>query len=102
MVDQLDLTDDQRTQIEAITEESREWMSDQRNKMQENREQLSELMQKSPLNEAEVRKVADAQGGLKADMIVLRAQKRAKINTVLTDDQRTQLEERRGKRGGYR
>ena len=102
MAEKLNLTDDQRTQIEAIMEESIQQMSDQRDRMQDNREQLRELIQQSPLNEAEVRKVADAQGDLKADMIVLRAQKRAKINTVLTDDQRAQLEERRGKRGGYR
>ncbi len=102
MAERLNLTDDQRAQIEAIMEESRQQMSNQRDKMQENREQLRALMQQSPLNEAQVRKVADAQGDLKADMIVLRAQKRAKINTVLTDDQRAQLEEMRGKRRWYR
>lgn len=98
MAEKLNLADDQRIQIEAIMEESKQQMTDLREKMQTNREQLRELMQQSPLNEVEVRKVADAQGDLKADMIVQRAQKRAKINTILTDDQRTQLKEMRGKR----
>jgi len=98
MAKKLNLTDDQRTQIEATVEASKQQMSDQRDKMQANREQLKELTQQSPLNEAEVRRVADAQGDLKADMIVLRAQQRAKINTVLTDDQRAQLEDMRGKK----
>ena len=102
MANKLDLTDDQRTQIEAIAEESREQMSDQRNKLQANLEQLRELMQQSPFNEAEVRNIADAQGDLKADMIVLRAQQRTKINAVLTDDQHAQLEKMRGKRRWYR
>jgi len=94
----LNLTDDQRTQIEAIVEGSKQQMSDRREKMQASREQLKELIQQSPLNETEVRKVADAQGDLKADMIVLRAQQRAKINAILTDDQRIQLEDMRGKK----
>ena len=97
MAKKLNLTDDQRTQIEAIVEASKQQMSDQRDKVQANREQLKELTQQSPLNEAEVRRVADAQGDLKADMIVLRAQQRAKINAVLTNDQRAQLEDVRGK-----
>jgi len=98
MAKKLNLTDDQRTQIEAIVEASKQQKNDQRDKMQANREQLRELTQQSPLNEAEVRKVADAQGELKADMIVLRARQRAEINAVLTDEQRAQLEDKRGKK----
>ena len=92
LANKLKLTDDQRAQIETIIEESREQMS----------EQLRELMQQTPLNEAQVRMIADAQGDLKADMIVLRAQQQTKINTVLTNDQRAQLEEMGGKRRRYR
>ena len=102
MANKLNLTDGQSTQIKAIMEQSKQQMSDQYDKMQENRQQLRALMQQSPFNEAEVRKVADAQGDLKADMIVLRAQQHAKINTILTDEQRTQWEQMRGKRRQYR
>ena len=98
MAKKLNLTDDQRTQIEGIVEGSKQQMREQREQMQASREQLRALMQQSLLNEAEVRRVADAQGDLEADMIVQRAQQRAKINTVLSDDQRAQLEEMRGKK----
>lgn len=102
MARKLDLGDDQRTQIEAIMEASKQQMSDQRDKMQANREQLRALMMQSPLDETAVRKVADAQGDLKADMIMLRAQQRAKINAILTDEQRAELEDMGGKKRGYR
>jgi protein CpxP len=102
MADRLDLTDDQRAKVEAIVDESRQQMSDLRDKMQANREQLRQLTQQSPFNETAVRNVADTQGDLKADMIVLRTQQHAEINAVLTDEQRAQWEEMRGKRGRYR
>ncbi|ABA57196.1 hypothetical protein Noc_0677 [Nitrosococcus oceani ATCC 19707] len=102
MARKLDLGDDQRTQIEAIMEASKQQMSDQRDKMQANREQLRSLTTQSPLDEAAVRTVADAQGDLEADMIVLRAQQRAKINAILTDEQRAELEDMGGKKRGHR
>jgi Spy/CpxP family protein refolding chaperone len=77
-------------------------MSDLREELQAQREALRELTQQSVLDEAEVRNVADTQGDLKADMIVLRAQRHAKIAAILTDDQRAQLEEMRSKRRHYR
>ena len=101
LTERLNLSDEQHAQVKVIVEESQQQMSDLGEKMRENLEQLRELTQQSPLNGAEVRKVADAQGDLKADMIVLRAQKRAKINAVLTDDQRAQLKQVRGKRGWH-
>lgn len=102
MAKKLDLSDDQRTQIEAIIAASKQQKSDQRDKMQANREQIKELTQRSPLDEAAVRTVADAQGDLKADMIMLQAQQRAKIHAVLTDEQRAELEDMGGKKRGHR
>lgn len=102
MTEKLNLSDEQRAKVKVIVEDSKQQMSDLGEKMRENREQLRELTQQSPLNEAKVRKVVDTQSDLKADMIILRAQKRAKINAVLTGDQRAQLEQTRGKRGWHR
>jgi len=102
MAKKLDLTDDQQSQIEAITADAKSQMNDLRQEMQANRKALRELTQQSLLDEAEVRNVADTQGDLKADMIVLRAQRHAKIAAILTEDQRAQLEEMRGKRRHYR
>jgi len=102
MTEKLNLSDEQRAKVKVIVEDSKQQMSDLGEKMRENREQLRELTQQSPLNEAKVRKVVDTQSDLKADMIILRAQKRAKINAVLTGDQRAQLGQTRGKRGWHR
>jgi len=101
MAKKLDLSDDQRTKIEAIIKASKQQKSDQRDKMKANREQLKELTMQSPLNEAAVRTVADAQGDLKADMIVLRVQQRAKINAVLSDEQRAELQAMGDKKRGH-
>ncbi len=102
MAKKLNLGDDQRTQIEAIMEASKQQMSDQRDKVQANREQLRSLTMQSPLDEVAVRTIADAQGDLKADMIFLRAQQRAKINAILTDEQRAELEDMGGKKRAQR
>ena len=102
MAQRLDLTDDQRTQLQAVLAAAKPRMSDLRSELQASRKKLRELMQTSPIDEAEVRNIAETQGDLKADMIVLRAQQRAEINAVLTDEQRTQWVEMRGKRRRYR
>ncbi|MEE4378135.1 MAG: Spy/CpxP family protein refolding chaperone [Candidatus Competibacteraceae bacterium] len=102
IADKLDLNDEQRVQIAAVVDKSSQQMASLRDQMKANREQLRELSQQSPFDETAVRNVADTQGDLKANMIVLRAQQRAEINAILTDEQRAQWEEKRGKRGRYR
>lgn len=98
MAKKLDLSDDQRTQIEGIMAASKQQMKDQHDKLRANRKQLRSLTMQNTLDEAALRKLADAQGDLKADMIVLRAQQRAKIGDVLTKEQRAKLADRAGKR----
>ena len=98
MTRKLNLTDEQSTQVQAIVDGYSEQMTDLRTKMQENRETLREFARQTPFDEAEVRKLADEQGDLKADMIVLRAQQRSEINAILTDEQREQMQSMRGKR----
>lgn len=98
MAKRLNLSNEQRSQIERIIAASRGQMSVLRTKLLSNREQLSQMMQQSPLDEAAVRSLADAHGDLKADKVVLLAQQRAKINEVLTDEQRAKLAEMRTKK----
>ena len=102
MADRLALNDEQRVQIAAVVDESRQQMVSLRDQMMANREQLRELSQQRPFDETAVRDAADTQGDLKANMIVLRVQRRAQINAILTDEQRAQWEWKRGKRGRYR
>ena len=102
MAKKLDLSDDQRTQIDGIMAAAKQQMKDQHDKLRANREQLKSLMRQSPLDETALRKVADAQGDLEADMIVLRAQQRAKIADILTEEQRAKLADRAGKKREHR
>ena len=98
MAEKLNLSDEQRTSMQAIIDESKPEITALREKMRETRKQLKQLAHTNPYNEAEVRKLADAQGDLKAEMIVLRMQQRSKISNVLTEEQRTQMKEMREKR----
>ena len=94
----LELSEEQRTQIEGNMAASKQQMKDQHDKLRANRKQLRSLTMQNTLDEAALRKLADVQGDLKADMIVLRAQQRAKINGILTGEQRAKLAERDGKK----
>lgn len=98
LAEKLNLSDDQRSQMKVIIEESKPQISALREKMRENRKQLRELSQKTPFNETDVRKLAEAQGDVKAEMIVLRMQQRSQIQALLTEEQRVQMKEMREKK----
>lgn len=105
LADHLDVTDEQRAAIRAIADDSRQQMAELRDEMRANWGQLKELTRQTPLDEAAVRSVADNQGDLKAEMIVMRARQRSEMKAVLTDEQRAQLDELRERKhlrhGGY-
>lgn len=89
----LNMTDEQRAEIEAIRSGSQKQMVELREKIRANRDQIRELIRQPDFDEAAIRSVADEQGDFKADMIVLRARQRSGMRAVLTDEQRDQLDE---------
>ncbi len=91
----LNMTDEQRADIEAVLDNSREQMAEMRAEMRANRAQLRDLTRQAELDEAAVRGMADRQGDLKAEMIVLRARQRSEMKALLTDEQIAQLDEMR-------
>lgn len=106
MAERLNLTEEQRTQIEEIVASTKPQMTELRDAMQENRKQFRELNQQETFDEAKVREIATSQGDLKTEMMVLRAGQQHEINAVLTEEQRAQKaewrakkDERRGKKG---
>lgn len=105
LADHLNVTDEQRAAIRAITDDSRQQMAELRDEMRANRGQLKGLTRQTPLDEAAVRSVAVKQGDLKAEMIVMRARQRSEMKAILTDEQRAELGEIRERkhlrRGGY-
>jgi Spy/CpxP family protein refolding chaperone len=103
LADRLDMTEQQRAEVKAILDDSRQQMVKLREQIRENRTQLRELTGQDEFDEAAVRSIADNQGDLKAETIVLRARQRHEMKAVLTDEQRVQLDEmwkRKNHRGG--
>lgn len=85
------LTDEQKSSLTQIRRETRDAMRDLRNEMQHNRDALKDAMvDKQSIDN--IRTLATKQGEIVAKMIVLRAETREKINSVLTDEQRAQLD----------
>jgi Spy/CpxP family protein refolding chaperone len=99
MASSLDLSKQQRDAMYAIVDKARPQTRVLRDRLAETHKQLRALTQQGTPKEADVRKLADAQGKAIADMIVLHTKVRSEILAVLTDAQRKQLEQWRGHRG---
>lgn len=89
----LNLTPDQRTKVRAIVDKARPETRALRDKLFDNRQQLRTLVSQGTAKEADVRKLADTQGKLMADMIVHRSKVHSEINAVLTPEQREQFQQ---------
>ena len=97
-LEQLDgLTADQKTLLEQIQTQTRDTMRDMRQAMRNGRDDLRAAMEDGADIET-IRELAERQGAQKAEMIVLRAQTRNRIDEVLTEQQQQQLAEMRASR----
>lgn len=88
-----DLTDGQRAQIDALRQEQRDAMRKQMEAMRDARRELRDAMN-SGADAATIRALADKQGAQVSAMIVARSEVRAKLDSILTREQREQLKER--------
>ena len=93
LADRLNMTEQQRAEVKAVLDDTRQQMVKLREQMRDNRAQLRDLAGKTDFDEAAVRSIADKQGDLNAETIVLRARQRHEMKAVLTDEQRVQLDE---------
>jgi Spy/CpxP family protein refolding chaperone len=100
MADKLNLTKDQLASIRAVFDQTRAQRRELHDRMIENRKQLRALTEQGTFDENEVRRLADAQGKVTADMIVLRTHVRAEIAKLLTPQQREQLKQFHARHGG--
>ena len=99
MIKHLDLTDEQATQVRSIRDSYQPKMKALREKMKDNRKQLREEMHAETIDQQKVKKLAQTMGDLKAEKIILRAEKRSKIRDVLTGEQREKMKEMKQHRG---
>jgi Spy/CpxP family protein refolding chaperone len=94
------LTEDQKGAIKDIRNTTRDAMRDLRDEMHDNRTELRDAME----DEADmqtIRGLAKKQGEQVTRMIVLRAEVRNKVNTVLSEEQRQQLQNMRWSDRGF-
>ena len=85
------LSDEQRAEMGKIRGEFLPQMGELRGKMQANHEQLQAQYRGGVVDEAAIAELADRKGALMAEMIKLRAAHQARMQALLTDEQREQM-----------
>jgi Spy/CpxP family protein refolding chaperone len=92
----LDLTDEQRDAVFKIFHEQMPTVHDKMKALRAGREQLREAAMTATYDPGKVRELADAQGKLMADLIVLRTESFNKVYALLTPEQQKKVSEWRG------
>lgn len=95
----LDLSAEQRTKIFEITQAHREAVFKNREQLRETREALREAALAEPYDAKAVRRIADRQAKIQADMLVERTETMHKITAVLTPEQREEFKKLQSMRG---
>lgn len=101
MYRQLNLTDAQQDQIFKIRHEQTPAFREQMKKVRAAREELHKLASADRLDEAAVRRAADAQAKAMSDLAVMHAQTHNRVRSVLTPEQRAQFDKLREQRRGH-
>ena len=91
MFKNLNLTDEQKTEVRKILEAERSVMQPVHQQLRENRDALNAATKDGQFNEAEVAQLAQKQGELMAQLIVSRERVQSQIWQVLTPEQRDKL-----------
>ncbi len=102
MMEHLDVNEDQRTQVETIVDNTRPQLQAVREKKQETRKQIRELVHSGNYDEVAISALADEQAANVKSKIMLRTRMMSEILAVLTDEQRAQLEQFKRMRGKHR
>jgi len=96
----LDLTDQQKTDIRKILEAERSVMQPVHEQLRANRDALNAATKDGQFNEAQVAQLAQKQGDLMAQMIVSRERVQSQIWQILTPEQRDKFAKWREKGQG--
>jgi protein CpxP len=95
---QLQLSDDQRAQIQTIFSGARESIQPLAQQLRDKHAALSETTRAQPFDETSVRSQAQEIGDIQAQLMVARAQVRNQVLAILTDEQKARLSELRAER----
>ena len=91
----LDLSDEQKAKLGKLRQQFLPQMGELRGRMQANHEQLRALSQGDTADQAAIAELADQKGALIAEMIKMHASHRARMQALLTDEQREQMRQHR-------
>ena len=91
----LDLTDEQRTQLRSIAKTSWERSAARRAELESLRKQIETTVIANGFNEAEIRGLIEARSSLLADTMVDVVRAMAEMRSVLTPEQQKRFDERR-------
>ena len=96
----LDLSDDQKSQIEALLNQQWQGKQQLREQMQASREAMREARTADNFNEADFRAKAARQAELKTDMMVAKAKLKQQIHALFNPDQQEKADKLGGLMGG--
>ncbi len=99
LLKRLDLTDEQRDQIFEIHHAQQPAVREKMEALRKGREALRNAAMAENYDSKAVRTLADQQGMLKAELIVMRNATFNRIYTLLTPEQREQIKQMKKKRG---
>ena len=97
MREELGLSDEQVKQITSIREKYQPRMQELREKSKANRTQLRDAKFADTVDMGKIKALAKAQGELKTQKIILKAEKHNEMHAVLTKDQLSKLKEMKQK-----
>ena len=93
MLEKLNLTAQQKPQVAQILKDSMEKTKPLREQMKKAFQGMRDVMDKTPGDEAAVRQAAQAVAKAGEDLAVVRGQTKAKINAILTPEQKAKVDE---------
>ena len=93
MFGKLNLTAEQKTQVEQIWKDSKEKAKPLRDQMKQAVKGMRDVMAKTPGDEAAVRQAAQAVAKTGEDLAVMKGQTKAKIDAILTPEQKAKRDE---------
>lgn len=93
MADRLDLSDQQRTEVFAVLDETRPARRDLRAALADHRQAFQELDPTADNYQTQLQGMADEIGQLASQTVMLMGQTRSKISALLTDEQRAQAKQ---------
>ncbi len=97
----LDLSDEQKEQIDQIVESAQPAMSETVDEMRLQRQKIHALVSAETFDREQIEVAAEAQSQLMKRMIVEGAEIKASIFEILTSDQRDQIRQKMEKRRGF-